>query len=270
MFKRTILALMTVGLLAPAVIAQNNATFTLRSGETLSGELIDLGGVGFTITVNGQERRIPRDQVAIIDFAGAGMSDADWARVGSGQQVLWLRSGEAINGSLFDVAGSYPKKIIFRTDGGERTFSSTDVSRIVLARPNNVTSGTTGPGVTLPGGAGIAVQGNQQWTPTGITVRRGEVLRLNTTGEVQLSTDSADVASPHGAKSGRMAPGAPLPTAIAGALIGRIGNGRPFPVGGNTTLTAPAAGQLFLGINDDNVGDNQGGFRVDITRTGRR
>jgi hypothetical protein len=31
----------------------------------------------------------------------------------------------------------------------------------------------------------------------------------------------------------------------------------------------PAAGQLFLGINDDNIGDNQGEFRVEITRTGQ-
>jgi hypothetical protein len=269
MFKRTILALMTVGLLAPAVIAQNNATFTLRSGETVSGELVDLGGVGFTITVNGQERRIPRDEVSIIDFAGAGMSEADWARVGSGQQVLWLRSGETINGSLFDVAGSYPKKIIFKTDGGERTFASTEVSRIVLSRPNNLPSGTTGSPV-MPGGAGIAVAGNQQWTSTGITVRRGETLQLNSTGEVQLSTDSADVATPYGAKSQRLAPGAPMPTTFAGALIGRIGNGAPFPIGGATSLQAPAAGQLFLGINDDNLGDNQGGFRVEIRRTSRR
>jgi hypothetical protein len=32
----------------------------------------------------------------------------------------------------------------------------------------------------------------------------------------------------------------------------------------------PASGQLFLGINDDDVNDNQGGFRVNIQRSGRR
>jgi hypothetical protein len=32
----------------------------------------------------------------------------------------------------------------------------------------------------------------------------------------------------------------------------------------------PASGQLFLGINDDHVGDNDGGFRVNIQRTRRR
>jgi hypothetical protein len=32
----------------------------------------------------------------------------------------------------------------------------------------------------------------------------------------------------------------------------------------------PASGQLFLGINDDNLTDNQGGFRVLIQRSGNR
>jgi hypothetical protein len=34
----------------------------------------------------------------------------------------------------------------------------------------------------------------------------------------------------------------------------------------------PANGQLFLGINDDHVGDNQGGYRVTLQRgtTSRR
>ena len=38
--------------------AQQSATLTLRSGEQLSGDLMDLSGVGYTVKVNGQERRI--------------------------------------------------------------------------------------------------------------------------------------------------------------------------------------------------------------------
>jgi hypothetical protein len=61
---------------------------------------------------------------------------------------------------------------------------------------------------------------------------------------------------------------APLPTSLAGALIGRIGNGRPFGIGNQTSIPAPAAGQLFLGINDGQLDDNSGEFRVEITRSG--
>ena len=55
-----------------------------------------------------------------------------------------------------------------------------------------------------------------------------------------------------------------MPNALAGALIGRVGNSPPFAIGDQTSIEAPAAGQLFLGINDDNVSDNSGQFYVTI------
>ena len=58
----------------------------------------------------------------------------------------------------------------------------------------------------------------------------------------------------------------PVPSVGTGALIGRIGNGQPFPIGSQTRLQAPAAGQLFLGINDTHVQDNDGTFQVQIQR----
>ena len=52
-------------------------------------------------------------------------------------------------------------------------------------------------------------------------------------------------------------------------LIARIGNAAPFPIGDVSTVTMPAAGQLFLGVNDDEVSDNRGEFLVNVSR-GRR
>jgi hypothetical protein len=110
------------------------------------------------------------------------------------------------------------------------------------------------------------VNPKQRWTSTGVTVRRGDNVGFNTTGDVQLSTDTNDMAGSAGSKSGRYAPGSPLPRALAGALIGRIGpNGEPFAIGNQTTVQMPAAGVLFLGVNDDSLEDNQGEFRVEIS-----
>ena len=39
---------------------------------------------------------------------------------------------------------------------------------------------------------------NQAWTGTGLTLRKGDVLTFNTTGQVQLSTDTSDIATPAG------------------------------------------------------------------------
>jgi hypothetical protein len=274
MFKRTILALAVAATAYVGVAgAQENATLTLRSGDKISAQLIDMGGVGFTIRANGQERQIPTNDVAVIDFTGGNMTNDDWAKVNSGQHVIWLRSGETINGNLYDIGGTSPLRLTLHTPSGERVVGSNEVARIVLARTDAAVAGTTGTTAAsrqAATGTGLVVSARQAWTPTGLTVRRGEVLTFNTTGEVQLSGDTNDIANSAGAKSQRYAPNAPLPRNFAGALIGRIGNGQPFPIGNQTSITMNANGQLFLGINDDGFEDNVGEFRVEIGRSGRR
>jgi hypothetical protein len=121
----------------------------------------------------------------------------------------------------------------------------------------------------------IVVSSKQAWTSTGLTVRRGEILELNATGEIQLSEDAADIASTAGSKAGRYAINSQLPRNFAGALIARIGDGEPFPVGNLETVIMPSSGPLFIGplfigVNDDSFEDNSGEFRVEISRTGRR
>lgn len=272
MLKRTLFALLIVPLtLATLAQAQEQATLTLRSGERISAQIVDLGGVGFTVRVNGQERQIPTNDVAVIDFTGAAMSDADWQKVTGGSHVVWLKSGEVISGQLYDIGGTSPLNITFRTAGGERQISSSDIGRIVLARTNSSVA-TTGEqpsttAATATAGGGIAVPANQAWTSTGLVVRRGEVVTFNTTGEIRLSGDTNDVAGAAGSRAQRMAAaGAPLPNAYSGALVGRVGNGQVFAIGDQRQVRMPDSGQLFLGINDDHVGDNTGEFRVDIQR----
>ena len=65
-----------------------------------------------------------------------------------------------------------------------------------------------------------------------------------------------------GSLSGRFAAGAPIPNALAGALIGRIDSGKPWGIGDQTLIVAPASGVLYLGINDDRLNDNTGQFNV--------
>lgn len=246
--------------------AQESGTLVLRSGERISGQLLDMGGVGFTIRVNGVERQIPTNDVAIIDFAGADMTDADWAKVAEGTHVVWLRNGQTVNGQLYDIGGTAPLNITFKTAAGDRVFSSTEIGRIVLARtPSAVPTTGTRTAQTPSAGGGFVVPAQQQWTSTGIVVRRGEWLTFNPSGEVQLGND--EIAAPAGSTRQRLAPaGAPVPNAPAGALIGRIGNGTAFVIGDRTSMQMPQAGTLFLGINDDHVADNSGEFRVEIQR----
>jgi Ca2+-binding EF-hand superfamily protein len=111
----------------------------------------------------------------------------------------------------------------------------------------------------------VAVSGTSRWTDMRVFVNQGDIITFDSQGEVQLSTGGEDVATTAGARSGRTASNAPLPSALAGALIGRIGNSMPFGVGNQRQITAPATGQLFLGVNDDYLQDNSGEFRVRVS-----
>lgn len=276
MLKRSIVVAACAVVLACAgtAQAQENATITLKSGERLDGQLIDLGGVGFTIRIGGNDRTVPQAEVARIDFGGGGNPTANTQianDLNTGKHVFQLRSGEVITGNLFDIGGTSPLRITVDTASGRRDLNSSDIARIYLSAQGSgiaATTGTTAPAQpTVPGA--IVVPGNQQWVATGITVRKGERLGFNSTGEIVLSTDPNDKAQPAGAYGQRKAPGSPLPTEFAGALIARVGNGEPFAIGGSTTVPMPASGPLYLGINDDGMGDNTGQFNVVITRTRR-
>jgi len=266
MLKRTVLSAFcaTAMLVTGVAYAQDSATLTLRSGEKVSGQLVDLGGVGYTIRVNGAERQLPQNDVAVIDFTGAAMTDADWAKF-SGPSVVVLRNGQTVNGSLYDIGGTSPLRLTIRTGDGDREISSTEVARIIVARPDNAvgTSGTAPVAAAAPVPGAINVPANQQWTSTGIQVRKGQTLTFSTTGEVQLSDDATDIANADGSKKARYAGNSPMRTVLAGALIGRIGaRGQAFAIGNMPSIVAPESGLLMLGVNDDSYGDNRGGFQV--------
>jgi hypothetical protein len=268
MLKRTILSAVCAAALlgTGAAYAQESATLTLRSGEKIAAQLVDLGGVGYTVRVNGTERQIPQNDVAVIDFTG-GLTDSDWTNF-SGTSKVILRNGQSFDGSLYDIGGSSPLRLTIRTGNGEREVSSNEVARIVISRPENAVAATTGAGIAntpaVPGA--ITVQANQPWTSTGITVKKGQRINLMTSGEVQLSGDVNDIANANGSKTGRTIANGLLQNGAAGALVGKIGNGAAFGVGGAPYILAPADGLLYLGVNDDGFGDNRGNYQVVITK----
>jgi len=272
--RRTLLLASSFALalaMATPAVAQEAATVVLRSGERISGDVVDLGGSGFALRVGGSIRRVPTGDVSVLDFSGGtSFPDREVNQIPAGQHLVVLSDGQMIGGNLFDIGGTHPLRITVNTASGKRNFTSNEVRRIYLARPSgsrDVSAGTPPPGVptTLPATGGqIRVPGNQRWTDTGITVRRGDRITFNASGQVQLSSNGSDTAGPAGATSGRR-PSGPMPQVFAGALIGRVGPVGLFGIGSQTTpLTMPADGRLFLGINDDEVNDNHGEFTVDV------
>jgi hypothetical protein len=266
MMKKTICAFSIAGIsLTGMAFGQVSATLTTKSGQQMAVQVVDLGASGFAVRADGQDRQIPANDVAAIDFTGGTPSPSDWDKLNNGGQVLMLKSGEVITGQLTDIGGTSPLRLTFRTPSGERDFSSNEVSRVVMARPDNAPAATTGAANTASSPAqGISVSSQMQWTPTGITVRRGDWVTFTTTGDVRIGGEGNPTANADGVSSGARAPDAPVAAAPAGALVGKIGNGTAFLIGSRNRVQMPAAGQLFLGVNDGHLQDNDGTFQVQV------
>jgi hypothetical protein len=113
----------------------------------------------------------------------------------------------------------------------------------------------------------LVVQANRPWTDSGLDVRQGDRLGFEISGRVRLAPGEAEITDPRGSPAGRRVPNAPVRQALAGALIGRIGDSEAFDIGVRTTpVRAPRNGRLYLGVNDDHLADNEGAYRVRITK----
>jgi hypothetical protein len=240
--------------------AQESATLVMKSGERVGGELVDQGATGFVMRVNGQSRRIAANDVAVVEFTGGAPHADVLAKLRSGQQMVVLRNGQAIEGRLRDVGGTRPLRISVDTPSGSRSFNSSEVAQIFLAPP----PGAAAASAPSSASEGVRVDANQAWVDTGVDVARGDRVVFSARGDIMIAPGaSAGVGGTPAVRSARY----PLAGALAGALIGRVGNGAPFLIGSNTSpIAMPADGRLMVGINDDNFADNTGSFSVKVDR----
>jgi len=257
--------------------ADQQVTALLRNGDRVTGLFDGYNNNQVYVDVSASdERKIPVGDVALLDFVGGaqGLPETELSQARGDEHVLLLKSGGATKGQLVSVEGTdRDPTLLFRTSSGEeRRVRFSEVGRLYLGRyPGAAPAGTTAtasPTTTAPvGQAGqVSVAANQQWVSSGLSVAKGQQVTFVSSGEVTLSTDANDTATTAGSKLGRRLTAGPLPGQLAGALIGRVGNGQAFGIGNQAgPLSMPDAGVLYLAVNDDNVGDNQGAFAVTVT-----
>lgn len=283
---------------ATVLLAAERATFILSDGERVSGTVVfhtearsnvraDKNELNLGVA-NGQERPFPMNQVIVIDFVGGQPDNKELSAIPNSGQLLSLRDGSTRRGRFVDLIGG--DTVRWQNENGEQTdIRITDARRIYLNadrsrevfnyKPAPPPTADTAPLDPTPGNnardrrgnpiAGIgnpmSIQASTAWTDTTITVRRGETLKVESSGRVMFSRDRGAIATTAG--SGQPGRQYPVPTLPVGALIGKIGNdGRPFAIGSGTSISASGTGRLFLGVNDDDFSDNSGAFTVTITR----
>lgn len=262
--------------------AQDRATVQMRDGSKFEGRVEELTANGelFVRVSQNDQRRVPVADVALIDKVGSasGLPDTELREAAGPQHLLLLAGGASVKGRLVAIRGgegsankNMPRTYVFRSaDGREQSYSPEQVSRVYLgtypfgatSAPSNSDTGGLAAGVDTPGAIHVPAAGG--WVSTNMRVRRGDWISFSTSGEVQLSDNRNDRARAAG--TSRTAPGAPLPTVNAGALIGRVGNSPPFGIGDQAAVPMPLDGILYLVVNDDERSDNAGEFIVSIRR----
>jgi hypothetical protein len=182
--------------------------------------------------------------------------------------TLVMRDGRRIQGTLIGIRSGQIDFEEERTFGGRR---STRIDRDEVRRiefDDQGRSSYDSPSGSRPSGLrerDVTVSADTHWNDAGVDVRTGQTVYFSATGRVKWGPDRRDGAA--GESNSPRNPARPMPSRPAAGLIGKVGNSSSeyFFIGDEKgPVRMRAAGRLYLGINDDFLGDNQGNFRVTV------
>ena len=109
----------------------------------------------------------------------------------------------------------------------------------------------------------LDVEASHVWSDTGVDLERGEMFSVLASGTIDFGSNST---GPGGYGPNDFDQYNVVPCSNHAALVGRIGqDGEPFLLGAEAMSVATAAGRLYLGPNDSNLGDNSGAYAVRLT-----
>ncbi|HVG56041.1 MAG TPA: hypothetical protein VM846_16490 [Vicinamibacterales bacterium] len=168
-------------------------------------------------------------------------------RSGAGRRIVRIPRNEIARIEFVEEFGS-------RNDGNRNDVNRNDVSRNddLLAIPRGMRERQ------------VSVSAREGWADTGIEVRNGQQIYIQSSGEVRWGPNRRDGAA--GERNSPFNANRPLPDRPAAALIGRIGERDVFFIGADQgPFRMRGNGRLFLGINDDVLDDNSGTLRVIVS-----
>jgi hypothetical protein len=255
-------------------LANHPATFVLRNGDRVSGELSYKGGTSYTL--NGRD--YPSRDIALIEFVPGEPSAAELNAIPTvdnnpsehERHVFVTRNGEIIFGKIYHISADGNTITFDRREGGRHDISADDLARVYVNPAGarsvynrivaaNAPVGTSGAAIT------IRVPANQAWTDTGITVNQGDRVSFQASGEITYGRSPGQTATPDGGADRRA--NYPDPSVPVGALIGKVGKSAPFGIGTQgQPLGMPASGRLMIGVNDNELADNGGFFTVVVVK----
>jgi hypothetical protein len=239
-------------------------TIHLKNGSIIHGRVVRYENDTFTIVIPGTQSRamINVNDVASIEFAGAS----------AGASTVQTTSKPPVG----KPSGSQPEPPAKATTGSQPTSSPespapSPVNQLIALGPNGgagESKAKTEPGKEATANRPVArdltvpIPANQEWTDSGIDIKKGEVIRFSASGKVKLSR--TQTSGPEGLNLAD--PGKLMPNRPTGGLIAVIGDDNDdfYFVGPTAEVVAPRGGRLFLMVNEEKLTDNSGAFNVRI------
>lgn len=121
---------------------------------------------------------------------------------------------------------------------------------------------------TTAGTTTVRIDAAQGWQPAGIRLEQGQPFRIQyLLGKWSITPAENRWYGPDGGAHACGQPDCvePIPGYSKSGLIGRMGEGDPFPIGNYLETTADATGVLYLRVNDIGTDDNEGIITLQIS-----
>jgi len=239
--RRVIFTLTAVAMLATFGFAD---TIKLKDGSTVKGRITDFRGGKFTIVVGEGTRRkeftFDADEVESIQFDRTGAEPA---------------AQQASNKTVNVVTKPVEEPVIVEEPVVKAPPQNTPVTRTV--------SNAVGAKPIVLKVDVLASDASNGWTNSGWVVKKGQ--RIKIIGEGEVSLGKGNKTGPSGSYTledeSKL-----LKSVPTGALLAVIGddNNDFIYIGSDREFVATRDGTLFLGLNEGNLKDNTGSFKVTI------
>lgn len=248
-FARAVVAFALVFAVTVPVLAD---TIRLKDGSVIRGQIISFKNEQFTILVGGGSRgrksqiTVYMEDVESIDFDSNGSaSNQDNGNSPTYQQPSNPPYQPPVNQTPSNQANNQPP---YQPPANTSSPSSNNSKPTFFPVNVKVRADATSNG----------------WTNTGLVVRRGQRLRINASGRVNLG--GGRFSTPDGIATTAKDNDKLMRNQLTGGLIAVIGDDNDdfIFIGHSHEFVAQRDGVLFLGVNEGNLADNSGAFDVVI------
>ncbi|KRE31351.1 hypothetical protein ASG80_02555 [Agromyces sp. Soil535] len=143
------------------------------------------------------------------------------------------------------------------------------ISALVMLQPGGAGGGSDDGGSSNT--AQVVVPMYEDWTGANSWCNQGDTFEISVEGRAWHDGTPESEVGPDGLTNGEFPEGRVLADANTASVIGGLDSiPEMFYVGTGTTYECPAAGNLYLGINDTNLEGNSGEFDATVTRHDRQ